>query len=140
MSNAPKSFVQLLALCESQSTALRAELARLDSLIDDAGNRLLASFVAMQDAIEGASLNGTVPATQLLDTLAPAVSEAIGALQFQDLARQLIGHAAERVGAIEDGVERLLVPGLEAECNLTLPRNAGPVAQQSMAGGSIELF
>lgn len=140
MGNASKGFTRFIALYEPQSAALRAELERLDSLINDAGNRLLGSFVAMQGVLEHLRRDKDMPAGKFAEELEPAVTEAVGALQFQDLARQLIGHAADRVNAIEKAAEWLLEPGIEADSPLAAPRSAGPVTQHSMSGGSIELF
>lgn len=140
MSNASKGYAPFIALYEPQSAALRAELERLDSLINDAGNRLLGSFVAIQDVIENLRRDKSMPASQFVEVLEPAIAEAVGALQFQDLARQLIGHANDRVIAIEKAAERLIEPGIESDTTPAAPRSAGPVTQHSMSGGSIELF
>jgi len=106
-----------------QLTTARRDLDRLQALLADACNELLHHFSAATEAANAA------PAA------ARHLAGAVTALQFQDLASQLIQHTSWR---LRDCAEQ--VAGSAADpARATLTRG-NPVDQAEMAGGSVELF
>ena len=118
------------ALC-AELDAARGELERLRRLLGDAGDALLAHFgaTARELAALGQSL-GPAPQAQALRGAMAELGGAVVALQFQDLATQLVGHAEQRL----------------ARCLKDLGAEAGAaaappiVAPGRMAPGTVELF
>lgn len=117
------------------------DLERLQTLLSDACNALMASFYGATEqlhALQGQSAAPDETVRQALSSLGGAVT----ALQFQDMASQLIAHtsrrlrnccdrlAAQAMGDDEDGV------AIVEEA----PMRPNPVTQDEMDAGSIELF
>jgi hypothetical protein len=110
---------------------IEADLERLKALINDAGERLLISFNQV------ASVLPTLPTTEVQRTqVVEAVHAAVTALQFQDVATQLTGHAQRRLSVLE---ERLRTLSDEAARGLQMA-HPHPVRQVEMTAGSIDLF
>jgi len=119
--------------------AVGDDLARLQSLLSDASASLLLHFDAAAQSLAGlpqalASHPG-VDAAPLEQALAH-VGGAVTALQFQDMASQLIAHAAQRLTLCAD---RLQTHDTAAPAPAATLR-ANPVTQAEMDPGSIELF
>jgi hypothetical protein len=110
---------------------IEADLERLKSLINDAGDRLLISFN---------QIAAVLPALASTDSqrqqVSDAVHAAVTALQFQDMATQLTAHAQRRLSDLEERVRSL--SGV-AEQGLQMI-HAHPVRQVEMTAGSIDLF
>lgn len=131
-------LVRFLEIHEAQAQSARADLDRLQSLIADAGQRLMTSF----DQI------GEIAAREsAAQEMADAVGNAVSALQFQDMAQQLVGHAAKRIEVLEritgplSRLPQASVDELAAAVEGTVhERINGPVEQACMDGGSVELF
>jgi hypothetical protein len=118
--------------------AARNDLERLQRLLADACDMLMRRFTDASDVL------GTLePALDgRADALRTELGGAVVALQFQDMASQLIAHtgarlracadklASEALGDDEDG------PGIEA----APPLRPNPVTQDEMDAGSVELF
>ena len=96
--------------------AAAADLDRLQMLLADACTTLLARFSGVS-----AALRSSPPAR---DAALHELGAAVTALQFQDLAQQLIAHTQGRLARC--------VPGLDARPN--------PVDQAGVAAGSVDLF
>ncbi len=144
-------LTQYLEIHEAQARSARSDLERLRSLIDDASARLLTSFGTIQAITEnrsGQQVQGVVAVTGQNDgDVKRAVGNAISALQFQDMATQLVSHAAQRLTVLEKITQSLgrlpdaSVDDLAAAVSDTLRgRHTSPVEQVCMAGGSVELF
>ena len=108
---------------------IEADLERLKSLINDAGDRLLISFN---------QISAVLPALASTDAqrqqVSDAVHAAVTALQFQDMATQLTAHAQRRLTALEERLHSEQAPqGLQ----IIHPH---PVRQVEMTAGSIDLF
>lgn len=112
---------------------IAADLARLNALIADAGDRLLASFNTVSAALPGFD-GGEPQQIQLRDAVAAAVTS----LQFQDLAAQLIRHAQHRLDVLSAHLRALPAPAADG-LPVAAPRPQ-PVAQGAMCSGPIELF
>jgi chromosome segregation ATPase len=108
---------------------IEADLERLKSLINDAGDRLLISFNQIAAVLP--SLASTDSQRQ---QVRDAVHAAVTALQFQDMATQLTEHAQRRLSALE---QRL--PSERASQGLQII-HPHPVRQVEMSAGSIDLF
>ena len=109
------------------------DLERLQRLLDDASQALMAHFRQADEQLGGAS---PAQARQ-------AIAGAITALQFQDMASQLISHTARRLRSCADRIARDAM-GDDDEDGQALvedaPLRPNPVTQDEMDAGSIELF
>lgn len=115
-----------------ECASIAADLERLKALIADAGDKLLASFNTVAQRL---------PQLDLPDTeqqqLVGAITAAVTALQFQDMATQLTGHAQRRLNVLQDCVKTLAHEPPDA---LTANTRMQPVRQSEMGAGSIDLF
>ena len=114
-----------------ECAAIAADLARLNSLISEAGDRLLASFDAVHRNVPPAA-----PAPERA-ALEEAIRSAVTALQFQDLALHLTQHAQRRLTVLEQTLATLAA---EAHDPLAVTTRMQPVRQIGIGAGSIELF
>ena|GEM_PF-2556285 len=114
-----------------ECAAIAADLARLNSLISEAGDRLLASFDAVHRNVPPAA-----PAPERA-ALEEAIRSAVTALQFQDLALQLTQHAQRRLTVLEQTLATLAA---QAQDPLAVTTRMQPVRQIGIGAGSIELF
>ena len=136
-----------MAAADIQDNLMTAsnDLERLQRLLSDASDALLGHFYgASGPAQPPAARDGAVPElnTHELHDAMQHMAGAITAMQFQDMASQLIHHtntrlrscadrlAAEAMGEDEDG---------EAVVEAA-PLRPNPVTQDEMDAGSIELF
>lgn len=139
-------IARYLEIHESQARSARLDLDRLRGLINDASARLLASF----DVIGAFSKSRREAAPEGPDVMTEdverAVGNAISAMQFQDMAVQLVGHAAQRIALLEKISESLSrmpeasIDELAAAVAATTCGRRSPVEQACMTGGSVELF
>lgn len=114
-----------------ECAAIEADLERLKTLVNDAAGRLLGSFnefVALEDA---ACRN-----SEQRQRIESAIGTAVTALQFQDMATQLTGHAQRRLAALETCLRTLYGGGASGG----LLEGAQPVRQSEMSAGSVDLF
>jgi hypothetical protein len=118
------------------------DLDRLQRLIDDACMALMGPFTAAVQQIDRAAVDHPQAGADLGRARA-ALAGAVTALQFQDLATQLIAHTRRGLrshaqhlanGAIGD--DDADGPGVAARD----ARRPNPVTQDEMDAGSIELF
>lgn len=112
-----------------QLLAATADLARLQILLSDACDTLLQRFHGAAHRIQGLCAVDSA-AAQVAD-LQAELSGAVVALQFQDLAQQLIEHTRGHLQRCADDLH-FTMPGAQ--------RQAGPVTQQAMRGGSVDLY
>ena len=113
---------------QDQLLSAVAELERLALLISHAGDELMSRFAQIariSEQIGSAELRGEV-------------SAALIALQFQDMAGQLVQHSTARIQAVADliGAASDGEPSPPAD----LPTRASPVAQHALDAGSADLF
>ena len=108
------------------------DLERLQRLLDDASEALMGHFTEATGHIQ----TGAVDAARL------TIAGAITALQFQDMACQLITHTSRRLRNCADRLARDTMgddEDGEAMVEETVLR-PNPVTQDEMDAGSIELF
>ncbi len=141
------SSLPLMAAADIQDNLMTAsnDLERLQRLLSDASDALLAHFYGasgqLNHLLHTMAQHPDVDARQLHDAM-QHMAGAITAMQFQDMASQLIHHtnarlrscadrlAAEAMGDDEDG----------AAVVETAPLRPNPVTQDEMDAGSVELF
>jgi hypothetical protein len=124
----------LLAAADLQDHLMVAgnDLERLQRLLDDASQALMAHFTQATGHMEQGSFH---EARQ-------TIGGAITALQFQDMATQLISHMARRLRNCADRIARDTM-GDDEEGSAVVeeaPLRPNPVTQDEMDAGSIELF
>jgi hypothetical protein len=117
--------------------AVSEDLKRLDTLLDDAIARLLESFSNIQQL--AASSNSP--------EISKAAVDAVTALQFQDMATQLISHCRKHLADPEDPTATIPFSAThfyhQMQSRGPVSANGtgtGPVEQSDLASGSIDLF
>jgi hypothetical protein len=124
----------LLAAADLQDHLMVAsnDLERLQRLLDDASTALMGHFTEATGLIE----SGAVQEARR------TIGGAITALQFQDMATQLIAHTTRRLRNCADRIARDTM-GDDEDGTAVLdeaPLRPNPVTQDEMDAGSIELF
>jgi hypothetical protein len=121
------------------------DLERLQRLLDDASHALMSHFTGALSHIEealghlAAARAGEPGAmSQAKNTLGGAIT----ALQFQDMATQLIAHTTKRLRNCADRLAHDAMGGDEdgAAYVEDMPLRPNPVTQDEMDAGAIELF
>ena len=114
------------------------DLDRLQRLLADAGTTLLQHFHGLSQQLE----RGLVVDPASLACARQALSGAVVALQFQDMAAQLIAHTDKRLRSCADRLAHDALSDDEDGEGLTLPAplRPNPVTQDEIDAGSIELF
>ncbi len=125
----------LLAAADLQDHLMVAsnDLERLQRLLDDASQALMGHFTQATGHIE----NGAFVEAQ------QTIGGAITALQFQDMASQLITHTSRRLRNCADRIARDTMGDDDEDGAAVVedaPLRPNPVTQDEMDAGSIELF
>lgn len=115
-----------------ECAAIAGDLERLRTLIADAGDKLMVSFSRVQALGPRVQMN---PADEA--ELRSAVMTAVTALQFQDMATQLLQHAQRRLNVLERCVSSL---SREVNDPLLASTRMQPVRQSAVSAGSVDLF
>jgi hypothetical protein len=143
----PPEALPLLVAAELQDHLLSAtnDLERLQRLLEDASEALMTNFYGANQRIgELAAQADTLPAAQgaAVHEAMQNISRAVTALQFQDMAWQLINHTTRRLRACADQLAREAM-GVDPEGEGVVeeaPLRPNPVTQDEMDAGSVELF
>jgi len=121
------------------------DLDRLQRLLADATAKLLGHFHGLSEQI--ALLRRPSDGGRVVDPLAferarRSLHGAVTALQFQDMASQLITHTDRRLRSCADRLARDALADDDEGAPLTLPAplRPNPVIQHEIDAGSIELF
>ena len=135
----------LLAAAELQDHLMTVtnDLERLQRLLDDAGEALSNHFYsASNQAMSLLSGTDGGPAADGLKQIMQDIAGAITALQFQDMATQLIAHTQRRLRSCADRIARDAMGDDEDGVAVVedAPMRPNPVTQDEMDAGSIELF
>ncbi len=121
------------------------DLERLQRLLDDAGQSLMVHFYSasghLRRVIQGENEHPQrveAGLKQAMDHMAGAIT----AMQFQDLATQLIAHTSRRLRHCVDRIARDSMGDDEAGIGVVddTPLQPNPVTQDEVDAGSIELF
>jgi len=117
------------------------DLERLQRLLDDAAQSLLGHFNQAAERMEAALAAIEGEAHQMHD-VRTSLGNAITALQFQDMASQLITHTSRRLRNCADRLARDTMGDDDDGETLVeeLPLRPNPVTQDEMDAGSVELF
>ncbi|MCA0240746.1 MAG: hypothetical protein LCI02_07770 [Proteobacteria bacterium] len=143
----PPLALPVLAATELQDHLLVAnnDLERLQRLLDDASQALMQHFTYASEHmdaalvhLQAASQSEPPPIREARLTLAHAIT----ALQFQDMASQLIAHTTRRLRSCADRLARDALADDEDGTAVVdeTPLRPNPVTQDEMDAGSIELF
>jgi hypothetical protein len=141
---ADASPLPLLAAAELQDHLMTAsnDLDRLQTLLSDACDTLMQRFCGASDearALLEANGGGSADIGQ---ALIQELGGAVTALQFQDMASQLIHHTYRRLRTCADQIARVSMGDDEDGAAVVEESSlrANPVTQAEMDAGSIELF
>ena len=137
----------LLAAADLQDNLLTAshDLDRLQTLLSHACDELMRGFHGaageIQELVDAAH---DTPSQELYDSVVQHLGGAITALQFQDMASQLIAHTHQRLRNCADRLAADTFDDGDDETGTALvtpaPLRPNPVTQDEMDAGSIELF
>ncbi|MEF9997024.1 MAG: hypothetical protein RR412_00280 [Burkholderiaceae bacterium] len=109
-----------------ECAAIAADLDRLRVLIAEAGGQLAQAFGVVASADRGSVAHDA------------ALAQAVGALQFEDMALQLVTHAQRRLALLEAAGA---ATGESTPGHALAPRSQHhPVSQTGMTAGAVELF
>ncbi|MBC7940516.1 MAG: hypothetical protein H7Z19_12255 [Chitinophagaceae bacterium] len=147
----PAPGMPLLVAADLQDHLMVAsnDLDRLQRLLDDASQALMNHFTDATWHIEVAlrDIDGEVGGVQGAHTVAvrdarQRLGSAITALQFQDMATQLIAHTTRRLRSCADRLACDTFAGDEDGDGVVeaAPLRPNPVTQDEMDAGSVELF
>lgn len=126
---------RMAAQMQDELLSALTELERLQRLLGDAVAQLQDRF---GEAMQAQSV---LPAGSAGDAVREAVSGAMVALQFEDLASQLISHARRRLASVADCLGNLALGEAEDPgCEVQWVARACPVAQRVVDAGTVELF
>lgn len=135
----------LLAAADLQDHLLEAgnDLDRLQRLLDDAGDNLMAHFYGasseLKTLLHTDALSG--PVADHLHAAMTHLAQAITAMQFQDMATQLVAHTNRRLRGCADRLAAIAFDGDDEPGVLIDPApRPNPVTQDEMDAGSVELF
>jgi len=142
-----EGMTPLLAAAELQDHLMTVtnDLERLQRLLDDAGEALSEHFFSASSHISAlmeASSQGLPSDNAKLKQVMADIAGAITALQFQDMATQLIAHTSQRLRNCADQLARdTFGDDEDGEAVVEIaPLRPNPVTQDEMDAGSIELF
>jgi len=143
----PGGAVPTLLAADLQDHLMTAsnDLDRLQRLLTDASATLLQHFHGLSEQIARVRVQldgGLVVDRVTLEQARQALSGAVVALQFQDMASQLIAHTDKRLRSCADRLARDAWADDEDGAGMTLPAplRPNPVTQDEVDAGSIELF
>ena len=115
------------------------DLDRLQGLLAHACDALLASFAGANDETD--TLQQALRSSPVLDRLRGHLGQAVTALQFQDMASQLVAHAQRRLRSCADRLARDAIDDDDDDAFVEEPPlRPNPVTQDEMDAGSVELF
>ena len=135
-----QSHMAMLTMADLQDHLLTAtnDLTRLVTLLDDACRSLLARFCEATSQVAELSTDDTRARERAVQQIAGAVT----ALQFQDMANQLITHTCGRLSYCTDRLAKdAFADDDDGEVVLhDAPVRPNPVTQAEMDAGSVDLF
>jgi hypothetical protein len=148
ISDPPEVQMPLLAAADLQDSLMVAtnDLDRLQRLLNDASETLMGHFYGASSQIQHlarlAAQHPELPESNLHEALGH-LAGAVTALQFQDMASQLVAHTHRRLRNCADRLARDVM-GDDDEDGVAVvedaPLRPNPVTQDEMDAGSIELF
>ncbi len=143
----PGLQLQLLTAADLQDSLMVAsnDLERLQRLLTDATETLMGHFYGataqIQQLSRAAAQHPELPEGHLHTTM-QHLAGAVTALQFQDMASQLVNHTQRRLRNCADRLAREVM-GDDEDGEAVVedaPLRPNPVTQDEMDAGSVELF
>lgn len=145
------SPLPLLAAADLQDHLMTAsnDLERLQTLLEHACDQLAKSFYgaseqlrALMEQQQQQQPPGAGGHADVYPQLMQQLGGAVTALQFQDMASQLINHTNRRLRSCADQIARVAMGDDEEGAAVVeeAPLRPNPVTQDEMDAGSIELF
>jgi hypothetical protein len=134
----------LLLAAELQDHMMTAtnDLERLQRLLDDACQALMEGFHTSAGQLSSVIDPGH-EITPHLNEVRQTLFKAVTALQFQDMATQLIAHTNKRLRSCADQIARDALGDDDPDGAAVVedgPLKPNPVTQDEMDAGSVELF
>jgi hypothetical protein len=140
----PAGGLPLEAAADLQDHLLTAshDLERLQTLLSDACNALMASFHGASEHLQGMHRAAQDGGVEAMAEAQRHLFAAVTALQFQDMASQLIAHTTRRLRNCCDRLAAEAMGDDEEGAAVVedAPMRPNPVTQDEMDAGSIELF
>ncbi|MEK8034513.1 hypothetical protein AACH06_27100 [Ideonella sp. DXS29W] len=136
----------LLAAADLQDHLMVAsnDLERLQRLLDDASETLSGHFYGASTQLQGLMQSAEAAlGTEAMQGAMQNLAGAITALQFHDMAIQLIAHTQKRLRSCADRIARDAMGEDDEDGSAIVedgPGRPNPVTQDEMDAGSIELF
>ncbi|MES2091736.1 MAG: hypothetical protein V4532_17430 [Pseudomonadota bacterium] len=141
---APPREMSLLAAADLQDHLMTAanDLERLQRLLDDACESLIDGFHGAAHQLGSVIDAGGHEFPPALQETMQTLYRTVTALQFQDMATQLIVHTNKRLRCCADQIARdAMGPDPDGEAVVDEgPLKPNPVTQDEMDAGSVELF
>jgi len=138
------SPLPLLAAADLQDHLMTAtnDLDRLQTLLADACDVLAQSFYGASEQLRSLMDEQAAGHADVYPRLMQQLGGAVTALQFQDMASQLIHHTNRRLRSCADQIARVAMGDDEDGVAVVeeAPLRPNPVTQDEMDAGSIELF
>lgn len=135
----------LLAAADLQDNLMTAshDLDRLQALLAHACDELMRGFHGAASEIQAlVDAAQDTPSQELFDSVVRHLGGAITALQFQDMASQLIAHTHQRLRSCADRLARDTMGDDDDGMAVVedAPQRPNPVTHDEMDAGSVELF
>jgi hypothetical protein len=138
------SPLPLLAAADLQDHLMTAsnDLQRLQTLLEHACDQLAQSFYGASEQLRALMEQDGGGHAHVYPQLMQQLGGAVTALQFQDMASQLIDHTNRRLRSCADQIARVAMGDDEDGATVVeeAPQRPNPVTQDEMDAGSIELF
>jgi len=138
----------LLAAADLQDHLMTAtnDLDRLQALLAHCCDELMQSFYGCHEQVQAlmqdSSLGHADAYHERIEQLSHRLGGAVTALQFQDMASQLINHTHQRLRSCADQIARVTMGDDEDGETVVAdaPLRPNPVTQDEMDAGSVTLF
>ena len=138
--------LQIAADLQDNLMTAANDLERLQTLLSDACEALMKGFHGAIAELDKLPLTGPAPTATAgsppLSGVMQSLGMAITALQFQDMASQLIAHTSQRLRNCADRLANETMGDDEEGAAIVeaAPMRPNPVTQDEMDAGSVELF
>lgn len=141
---ASRELDRLHGLLIDAINSLMHHFSKVSELSDGQRDLLAQAIAALAEQSRGAASEDAAEYAKLAAGYASEIAHhlngALTALQFQDMSSQLINHIRERVTGMSDILQNVARPDTPAREHAWDGRMFGPVNQEKVRGGSVELF
>lgn len=130
----PAMTPRLAAELQDELLTAGTELERLQQILSDAVVQLNARFTQAIDE------QSRIAPSAARDAVTAGLGAAVVALQFEDLAAQLISHSRRRLASVSDCLGNLAMGEPDTDAEIAWVTRPCPVAQRAVDAGTVELF